>query len=75
MDCSGTNFSQCGDDGTYDIEVPVPCQFQEGQDIIDFYAMDKDLFVFDIMMLVLMFFIFRIAGLVALFLRARRKNK
>ncbi len=64
-----------GADSISDIDVNVPCQFQDGQDVIDFYAMDVDNYALDICMIVVIMVVLRTVGLLSLYARTYRKHK
>jgi len=53
--------------------VPEPCQFQTGDDILDFYGYHNDRLVIDIFILLGMAVGLRMAGLAVLYIRSFRK--
>jgi len=61
-------------DGISQIDLPSPCLFQKGEDVIDYYAFDKDNFVVDIIALIAIAVAFRIIGFVAVYARAKSKQ-
>ncbi len=71
------DYGECSSGAEYitDLDFPEPCQFQTGDDIIDFYAMDKDNFALDVSMLAVIMVVLRVVGLLGLYGRTYRKNK
>ncbi|TRY79220.1 hypothetical protein TCAL_12520, partial [Tigriopus californicus] len=51
------------------------CNFETGQDVIDFYNFDESNYGFDIAMLVVMTILFRVLGFLALLARTYQKQK
>jgi len=56
------------------LEVPRPCQFQDGEDILDFYSFNPDNLVRDVCLLIALAVGMRVLGFITLYARAYRKG-
>ncbi len=56
------------------LDVPVPCMFETGSDVIAFYSMDEDNYAIDIIALFIFMIVLRVGGLLALHAKAYRRR-
>ena len=61
---------------TINCQDPNDCLWETGEEILEFYGLSKDNEMFDIIMLIVWAFAFRLIGYIALFIKTwRRKGK
>ena len=58
-----------------DVEGGELCSFEDGTDVLDYYALDESNFWFDIGMLFVLIVGFRFLGYLCIYYKARRTSK